>query len=84
MVSHQAKTPSTSTIATAGMRRQRDSQKAQIANAASATASPNRNAGHGRFEKYIANVVHVMTIIWTRNFNPAISHLSNFDMRLPD
>ena len=51
MVSHQATTPSTGAIATAGMRRRRDSQNAQIANAANATASPNRRAGHGRFEK---------------------------------
>jgi len=39
MVSHQATTPSTSAIATAGMRRWRDSQNAQIANAAKPGAS---------------------------------------------
>ena len=51
MASHQATTPSASAIATAGMRRRRDSQKAQVANTANATANPNRSSGHGRFEK---------------------------------
>ena len=44
----QATTPSTSAIATAGMRRWRDTQNAQIANAANATDSPNRSAWRGR------------------------------------
>ncbi len=43
MASHQATTPSTSATARAGMRRWRESQNAQIANAANATASPNRS-----------------------------------------
>ena len=83
MVRYQATTPSTSAIATAGMRRWRDSQNAQIANAANAAASPNRTAGHGRFEKRMASVVHVMTRIWTRNLIPVIGQRSNVDIRRP-
>ena len=51
MVSHQATTPSTSAIATAGTRRWCDSKNAQMANAANANVSPNRSASNGKFEK---------------------------------
>jgi hypothetical protein len=51
MVSHQPTTPSTTIVAIIVMRRWRESQNDQIANAANATASPNRSSGHGRFEK---------------------------------
>jgi hypothetical protein len=50
MVNHQATTPSTSAIATAAIHRCRDTQNAQIAKAANANATANRNAGHGKFE----------------------------------
>jgi hypothetical protein len=51
MVSHQAITPITSANTTAGMRRRRDSQSPQIANAANPAANPNRSSGKGRLEK---------------------------------
>lgn len=50
MLSHQPTTPTVSAYAAAGMRRRRDSQNAQIENAANATANPNRSEGQGRFE----------------------------------
>ena len=47
---HHATTPRNSTTKATDMRRRRENQRAQIANAAKATANPRRNSGHGRFE----------------------------------
>jgi hypothetical protein len=47
---HQAITPKKSTMANTNMRRWRENQSAQIANAAKATANPIRPPAHGKFE----------------------------------
>ena len=47
---HHATTPRNSTAKATDIRRRRDTHKAQIANAAKATANPRRSPAHGRFE----------------------------------
>ena len=49
-MTHHATTPRYSTMKAMDTRRRRESQRAQIANAAKATANPRRSEVHGRFE----------------------------------
>ncbi len=72
MVSHQPTTPRNSTV-NAIVRRGRDSQSAQIANAAKATASTVRSHATGKLEKWMASVAQATSRTKPNCLNPAIT-----------